>query len=181
MGVFLFQTKAPEFFGSFSASFFTMFTISTVDGWVDVVYVAAPETLDWGKVYFIAYIVVVVWTLLPVIPIPHPRCSMPGTDIGHTARWSWLFCSTSLPRFHPLSCAMHAVMAKDKDRVRRARMPAFKPVTSSVLDPILKVPHHSLTNGSYSVLAHTIMYRPRNQKRSQIHTAMSGNVALNIS
>lgn len=48
MGVFLFQTKAPEFFGSFSASFFTMFTISTVDGWVDVVYVAAPETLDWG-------------------------------------------------------------------------------------------------------------------------------------
>eukprot|EP00961_Rhodomonas_salina_P180688 2438822-Rhodomonas_salina.1 len=67
LGVSLFRSKAPEFFGSFSNSFFTMFTITTVDGWVDVVNVAAPGVHDWGKVYFIAYIVILVWTLLPVV------------------------------------------------------------------------------------------------------------------
>eukprot|EP00961_Rhodomonas_salina_P280583 3789995-Rhodomonas_salina.1 len=45
----------------------SMFVVCTVDGWVEVVSVAAPRTLDPGKLFFLAFVIILVWTLLPVV------------------------------------------------------------------------------------------------------------------
>lgn len=66
-----FADMAPFHFETFSRSFFTMFTVITFDGWVDMVY--TDMTLDDGTLqagvvlFFGSFIVLVVWTMMSVV------------------------------------------------------------------------------------------------------------------
>ena len=59
----LFRAGAPEFFGSLSASLFTLFQVMTVEGWPDIARgVMAQSPYAW--IFFVAYLLIATFMVL---------------------------------------------------------------------------------------------------------------------
>lgn len=70
LGVTFFRDRSMKHFGSFTRAFVTMFTVTTTEGWVDLMedHLAVDgETEGGAVVFFISFILIVVWTMLPVV------------------------------------------------------------------------------------------------------------------
>jgi len=70
MGVSLFKEDSPQHFGKFSLALLTMFQCSTVEGWVQILEAVSGSTTDYdvlATVFFVMFIAIVVWVLLPVV------------------------------------------------------------------------------------------------------------------
>ena len=66
IGIHLFRNNFPELFGSFSASFITLFSLTTMEGWQDIVY-PVVEIIPMAWLYFIVFLVLSSFILLNLI------------------------------------------------------------------------------------------------------------------
>ncbi|MCC6889500.1 MAG: ion transporter [Hyphomicrobiales bacterium] len=64
MATKLFGNDKPELFGSLGDSLFTLFTVMTLEGWVDGVTRPVMETHPWAWLFFIIFIVVTTFMVL---------------------------------------------------------------------------------------------------------------------
>ena len=76
LGVNVFRSTQPDGFGTWSKGLYTMFSVTTMDGWQELVVMpmiaeqegskTVPESL-LTAFFFITFVVIVVWTMLPVV------------------------------------------------------------------------------------------------------------------
>ena len=66
IGIHLFRSNFPELFGSFSVSFVTLFSLTTMEGWQDTVY-PIVEVMPMAWLYFIVFFVLSSFILLNLI------------------------------------------------------------------------------------------------------------------
>jgi voltage-gated sodium channel len=66
IGIHLFRSNFPELFGSFSVSFVTLFSLTTMEGWQDTVY-PIVEFMPMAWIYFIVFFVLASYILLSLI------------------------------------------------------------------------------------------------------------------
>ena len=59
----LFGTIAPEFFGSFGASLFTLFQVMTVEGWPDIARAVMKES-PYAWMFFVSYLLIATFMVL---------------------------------------------------------------------------------------------------------------------
>jgi voltage-gated sodium channel len=64
MATQMFGNDKPELFGTLGASLFTLFTVMTLEGWVDGVTRPVMETHPWAWMFFIIFIVVTTFMVL---------------------------------------------------------------------------------------------------------------------
>jgi voltage-gated sodium channel len=64
MGCKLFGNSNPELFGSLGSSLFTLFTVMTLEGWVDGVTKPVMEHHPYGWIFFFTFIVVTTFMVL---------------------------------------------------------------------------------------------------------------------
>jgi voltage-gated sodium channel len=64
MGTKLFSASNPELFGSLGQSLFTLFTVMTLEGWVDGVTKPVMEHHPYGWIFFFVFIVVTTFMVL---------------------------------------------------------------------------------------------------------------------
>jgi voltage-gated sodium channel len=64
MAVKLFGDDKPELFGTLGDSLFTLFTVMTLEGWVDGVTKPVMENHPWAWVFFIIFIIVTTFMVL---------------------------------------------------------------------------------------------------------------------
>jgi voltage-gated sodium channel len=64
MAVNLYGTDDPEHFGTLGSALFTLFTVMTLEGWVDDVVNPLMETRPWAWLFFIPFIVITTFTVL---------------------------------------------------------------------------------------------------------------------
>jgi voltage-gated sodium channel len=63
MATKLYGPQFPEFFGTLGASLFTLFTVMTLEGWVEIVK-KIMETRPYAWVFFVTFIVVTTFMVL---------------------------------------------------------------------------------------------------------------------
>ena len=66
IGIHLFRSNFPALFGSFSVSFVTLFSLTTMEGWQDTVY-PIVEFMPMAWIYFIVFFVLASYILLSLI------------------------------------------------------------------------------------------------------------------
>jgi voltage-gated sodium channel len=64
MAVNLFGAEFPDLFGTLPASLFTLFTIMTLEGWVEGVVKPVMETFPYAWLFFIPFIIGTTFTIL---------------------------------------------------------------------------------------------------------------------
>ena len=69
IGVDLFGAKDAAYFGTYSASLFTMFQVCTFDDWSDVARDESGNVDFQTAAFFISFVVVVGWIILNVVSI----------------------------------------------------------------------------------------------------------------
>mmetsp|Transcript_13176 Transcript_13176/g.20680 ORF Transcript_13176/g.20680 Transcript_13176/m.20680 type:complete len:620 (+) Transcript_13176:3-1862(+) len=71
MGVSLYQDRSEELFGTFARAIYTMFMVSTLEGWNDAAReldVIDEDGIDIGAAFFFcSFIIIAAWTLIPVV------------------------------------------------------------------------------------------------------------------
>lgn len=66
-GTFCFATEFPEFFGSLSKSFLTLFQVMTFDSWCSEIARPVITIYGWASLYFFSFIAISAFTILNVI------------------------------------------------------------------------------------------------------------------